>query len=41
LLALVGARHFVHVSRIKVKVDLKELVREGVDWIGLVQDWGK
>ena len=34
LLALLGAHHFLHVSRIRVK----EIEREEVDWICVVED---
>jgi hypothetical protein len=41
LLALLGARPKVHISRIKVKMDLQEAEYGGIDWIDLAQDWDR
>ena len=38
LLALLGDHHILHVSRIKVKVDLQEVGCRGMDWTDLAQD---
>jgi hypothetical protein len=35
LLALLGAHHILHVSRIRVKVDLQEVGYGGKNWIDL------
>jgi hypothetical protein len=35
LLALVGAHHILHVSRVRVKLDLNDIRLLGVDWIHL------
>jgi len=37
-LALLGAHHILHVSRIRVMVDLQEVECGGVDWTELAQD---
>ena len=36
LLALLGAHHILHVSRIRVKADFQELGCRGMDWRALV-----
>jgi len=38
LLALLGVHHFLHFSRIRVKMDLQEEGCGGMDWIELAQD---
>jgi len=38
LLALLGAHHFLHVSRIRVKMDLQEVGGGRGDWMELAQD---
>jgi len=38
LLALLGVHHFLHVSRIRVKMDLQEVGCKVMDWIQLAQD---
>ena len=38
LLALLGVRHFLHVSRIRVKMYLPEVGCVGMDWMELAQD---
>ena len=37
-LALLGARSILHVSGLRVKMDLYEVRCEGIDWIELGQD---
>jgi hypothetical protein len=37
LLALLGAHHLFHVSKVRVKLDLQEMER-GMHWINLAQD---
>ena len=37
LLALLGAHRFLHVSRIRVKIDLQEVECASMDWIELAQ----
>ena len=38
LLALLGAHHILHVSRIRVKMDLQEVECGVMDWMELAQD---
>jgi hypothetical protein len=38
LLALLGAHHILHISRIRVKINIEEIVCEGVNWIYVAQD---
>ena len=39
LLALLGAHHFLHVSRIRVKLDIIEDGYTVLEWIQLLPDW--
>ena len=38
LLVLLGAHHILHISRIRVKIDLQEFGCGGMDWNELDQD---
>jgi hypothetical protein len=38
LLALLGAHHILHVSRVRVKMDIQEVGCGGMDWIELTQE---